>query len=352
MKIDTFTKSIFMKNNSILRTFFFICCIGIFTVSAQEKKDSIQEINTMLIQPNILKKGDTIAIVATAGILKNREEAIEKAKLLVEKWGLHVVVGKHVFNQNNHFAGTDEERVEDMQSALDNPKIKAIWVARGGYGTVRILDQLDFTKFKEHPKWIIGYSDVTALHSHMQTLGFETIHAMMPTSLEEDPEELVETIKTFKKTLFGKKITYKIPSNLLNKQGEVEGELVGGNLTLLLTMLGSKSSISTDGKILFIEEIGEYKYHIDRMLQSLKRAGYFEKCKGIVVGNMTKIKKNTTSWGASIEQLILDVVAEYNFPVLFDFPAGHEANNNALILGRKVKLKVKKTTSELDFFKK
>jgi muramoyltetrapeptide carboxypeptidase len=294
-----------------------------------------------LTTPPYLQKGDTIAIVAPAGILKNRKQIIDKAKKLVESWGLKVVYGKHMFNQNDHFAGTDEERCQDFQDALDNPSIKAIWSARGGYGSVRILDKLDFTKFKKHPKWIIGYSDITAFHNHIHNLGIETLHAMMGTSMEEDPKDLVETIATFKKALFGKKLRYEVPASQKNRVGEVSGELIGGNIAILASMLGSESQLSTDGKILFIEEIGEYKYSIDRMLQSLKRAGYFTKVKAVVVGDMTKIKRNTTPWGSSIEQLILEVVPK-NIPVLFNFPAGHEPDNRALIMGREVKLSISK----------
>ncbi|CAM1371738.1 LD-carboxypeptidase [Tenacibaculum litoreum] len=294
-----------------------------------------------LTTPPYLQKGDTIAIVAPAGILKNRKQIIDKAKKLVESWGLKVVYGKHMFNQNDHFAGTDEERCQDFQDALDNPSIKAIWSARGGYGSVRILDKLDFTKFKKHPKWIIGYSDITAFHNHIHNLGIETLHAMMGTSMEEEPKDLVETIATFKKALFGEKLRYEVPASQKNRVGEVSGELIGGNIAILASMLGSESQLSTDGKILFIEEIGEYKYSIDRMLQSLKRAGYFTKVKAVVVGDMTKIKRNTTPWGSSIEQLILEVVPK-DIPVLFNFPAGHEPDNRALIMGREVKLSISK----------
>ncbi|WP_243743929.1 S66 peptidase family protein [Tenacibaculum caenipelagi] len=302
-----------------------------------------------LITPPYLQKGDTIAMVAPAGILKNRKQVIDKAKELVESWGLKVVYGKHLFNQNDHFAGTDEERCQDFQEALDNPTIKAIWSARGGYGSVRIIDQLDFTKFKQHPKWVIGYSDITAFHNHIHNLGVETLHAMMGTSMEEKPEETIQTIATFKKALFGEELRYEVLSSKMNRVGETSGELVGGNIAILASMLGSDSQISTDGKILFIEEIGEYKYSIDRMLQSLKRAGYFTKVKAIIVGNMTKVKKNTTPWGSSIEQLILDVVPK-DIPVLFNFPAGHEPDNRALIMGRKVSLSIHKdNTSTVAF---
>lgn len=330
----------------------FVCVVLLITlyvpVFGQVQKDSISK-PMKLMQPDYLTKGDSIAIVAPAGILKNKKDIIQKAKQLAESWGLKVVIGEHVFHQENHFSGTDKERAEDMQKALDSPNIKAIWSARGGYGSVRILDKLDYTKFKETPKWIIGYSDVTAFHSHIHNMGVETIHAMMGTSMMFDETETKESIETFRKALFGESLQYEIASSKYNKEGVVEGEIVGGNLTILLTMLGSESAISTDGKILFIEEIGEYKYHIDRMLQSLKRAGVFDNLKGLVVGDMSNIKKNTTKWGSSVEQLILNAVKEYDFPVLFDFPAGHETDNRALILGRKVEMDVNKNMSKVIF---
>lgn len=289
--------------------------------------------------PSYLKKGDTVAIVAPAGILKNRKTVINNAKKLVESWGLKVVYGRNMFNQNNHFAGTDDERCQDFQDALDNPNIKAIWCARGGYGSVRILDKLDFTKFKKRPKWIIGYSDITAFHNHVNNLGIETLHALMGISLQDKVEDIPHTIETFRKAIFGDDLFYAIPSSKYNREGVISGELVGGNIAILASMLGSSSQISTDGRILFIEEIGEHKYAIDRMLQSLKRAGYFTKLKAVIVGDISKIKKNSTPWGSSIEQLILEAVPK-NIPVLFDFPAGHESDNRALIFGRKIKLTI------------
>ena len=246
-----------------------------------------------------------------------------------------------MFNQSHHFAGTDAERCQDFQDALDNSNIKAIWSARGGYGSVRILDKLDFTKFKENPKWVIGYSDITAFHNHIHNIGVETIHGMMGTSMQDKVEDISETIETLRKALFGESLIYKIAFSEYNRIGEVKGQLVGGNIAILASMLGSESQISTDGKILFIEEIGEYKYSIDRMLQSLKRAGYFTKVKAVIVGDMTKVKKNSTPWGSSIEQLILDVLPN-DIPVLFNFPAGHEPDNRALIMGKTVELVIKK----------
>tara|TARA_R110001599_G_scaffold58149_4_gene160230 strand:+ start:2019 stop:3104 length:1086 start_codon:yes stop_codon:yes gene_type:complete len=345
-KIDTFTKSIFMKMIKLLLVVFLSLFISHNQVKAQENT------NSNLITPPYLQKGDTIAIVAPAGILIDRQEVIDQAKELVESWGLHVVYGEHLFDAAGHFSATDEERTEDFQKAIDNPNIKAIWSGRGGYGTVRILDRLDFTKFRESPKWIIGYSDITALHSHLNTLGYETIHAMMGTSLGDDPEEITATIKTFKKAIFGEQLSYSLVSTKENREGSAKGQLIGGNISLLVSMLGSKSQMNAEDKILFIEEVGEYKYSIDRMLQSLKRAGFFENCKGIIVGDISKIKTNTTEWGTSIEQLILDVVAEYDFPILFHFPAGHEPDNRALIFGRMVEMNVtKKGISTLVFEK-
>ncbi len=326
--------------------FLTVFLFGIINLSAQNI--SLNKTST-LIQPPYLTAGDTVAIVAPSGILKNRIGEIEKAKVLLKSWGLHVVVGKHVFNQANHFAGTDEERCEDFQNALDNPKISAIWCARGGYGAVRILDKLDYTKFKKNPKWVIGYSDITALHSQIHNEGFESLHAMMCTSLQDDNETIKETISTFKKALFGDSLSYTLKGSSYNKTGTATGKLIGGNLSILQTMLGSKTSIDTSEKILFIEEIGEYKYHIDRLLQSLKRAGYFDSCKGVIIGDMTKIKRNTTPWGSSIEQLILDVLAEYNFPVAFNMHAGHAKDNRALILGRTVDLTVNSEHSTIIF---
>ncbi|MGS2725564.1 S66 peptidase family protein [Psychroserpens sp. BH13MA-6] len=319
-------------------TLFLICMIAHETFAQQE-----------MIQPPYLKAGDTVAIVAPSGILKNRNDEVNQAVKLLESWGLHTTVGQHVFNQANHFAGTDNERCEDFQKALDDPSVSAIWCARGGYGTVRILDKLDYTTFKKHPKWIIGYSDITALHSQVHNVGYQSIHALMCVSLTQDLNDIKETLDTFKATIFGAPVNYELKGSTYNRTGEAHGPLVGGNLTMLHTMLGSKTSIDTTGKILFIEEIGEYKYHIDRMLQSLKRAGYFDHCAGVVVGDMSKLRKNTTLWGTSVEQLILDALSEYDFPIAFNMPAGHESDNRALILGRTVSLKVEKDQALLNF---
>lgn len=323
--------------------------LGFISLGNSYALQKMKNTNT-LIQPPALQKGDTIAIVAPAGIIKlDRADVITEAKELMESWGLHVWVGKHVLAQNGHFAGTDEQRCEDLQYALDEPSIKAIWCARGGYGSVRIMDKLDYIKFLAKPKWVIGYSDITALHCQLNGLGVMSMQALMPTSLESSENRITEALKSFKKALFGEQLSYTVEPSKYNINGSVEGELVGGNLTLLSNMLGSETSLDTTNKIVFIEEIGEYAYNIDRMLQSLKRAGYFENCKGIIIGDISKVRHNTTYFGKNVYELILDVVREYKVPVLFNFPAGHEPDNRALIFGKNIALKVSEDTCTVEF---
>lgn len=331
----------------ILRLIFLF---GLFVSLNSKAQQSLKFNDNMSIateQPPYIKAGDTIAIVAPSGILLGRDGEVQQAKKLLESWGLYVVVGRNVFKKNNHFAGTDSERLADLQWAMNDPSISGIWCARGGYGTVRILDGLDFKELKKNPKWIIGYSDITALHNELNNQGIQSLHALMCVSLTKNLDEIKPSIETFKSALFGKPVNYTLKGSKYNREGFAKGQLVGGNLTILHTMLGSNSSIDTKGKILFIEEIGEYKYHIDRMLQSLKRAGYFDNCAGLVVGDMSKMRKNTTAWGSSVEQLILDALKDYDFPIAFNMPAGHEKDNRALVLGTTVELKVEKDRSLL-----
>ena len=297
-----------------------------------------------MIQLNYLQKNDTVAIVSTAR--KIDLSAIKPAIQLLESWGLNVAIGDTIGFEENQFAGNDKERIADFQRMLDNSKIKAIWCARGGYGTVRIIDQLNFTSFIKHPKWIIGYSDVTVLHNHIHHLGFETLHATMPINVEKNSKQ---SIATLKECLFGQNISYEIISSVENKIGDVTGELIGGNLSILYSLLGSKSNIITNNKILFIEDLDEYLYHIDRMLMNLKRNGYFTNLKGLIVGGMTDMRDNEIPFGKSAKEIILDIVSEYDFPVVFDFPAGHLNDNNALILGREVRLEVGKGKTKVSF---
>jgi muramoyltetrapeptide carboxypeptidase len=345
-------KAIFMiLRHSMLLLIFALNFALSETLYAQSVTDNSSEMTSKLIQPPYLKAGDTVAIVAPSGLLKNREREVQQAVDLLKSWGLHAVVGEHVFSKANHFAGTDSERCEDLQKAMDDPKISAIWCARGGYGTVRILDRLDYTTFRTNPKWVIGYSDITALHNQLHNEGFQSLHALMCVSLTKELSEVQNAINTFKVALFGKPKNYNLEGSKYNKEGVTSGQLVGGNLTMLHTMLGSNESIETTGKILFIEEIGEYKYHIDRMLQSMKRAGYFDNLSGLLVGDMSKMRKNTTLWGTSVEQLIIDALADYDFPIAFNMPAGHEKDNRALVLGQTIELKVGKENTAVVFNK-
>ncbi len=289
-------------------------------------------------------------ILATAGII-NDSTIINYGVDLLKTWGLHVKLGNYLYEQNHHFAGTDKHRLEDFQKAIDDDNIKAIWCARGGYGTVRIIDDIDFTKFKQHPKWVIGFSDVTVLHNEIHNMGIETIHAIMPSTLKPGNEEQKKAQKSLKKALFGKKIRYRVSESDYNKEGEATGQLVGGNLSILYSLLGSKSTISLENKILFIEDVGEYEYHIDRMLLNLKRNGYFEKCKGLIIGGISDIRENDVAFGKTVEEIVLDAVKEYDFPVSFEFPAGHIRDNRTLILGREISLMVKAKKAVVKFLK-
>ena len=301
------------------------------------------------IKPDYLKSGDTIAIIAPSGVLNNRNQAIENAKKLIVEWGLVPIIGKNIYKKNYHFAGNDKQRLDDLQWAFDHKNIKAIWCARGGYGSIRIIDQLSFDQFKKYPKWLIGYSDITVLHNKLNNLGFETIHGMMAVNMEENQKEINESIESLKNCLFGELKSYHINNNKYNRIGKSSGILVGGNLTLLVAQLGSSSEIDTKDKILFIEEIGEYKYHIDRMLQSLKRAGFFDNCNGVLIGDMSEIKINSPSWGSSVNELIYDVLKPYKFPISFGIQSGHLKHNESLIFGRNIDLDVKASKTIISF---
>ncbi len=293
---------------------------------------------------NYLEKGNTIAIVSTARKVSKME--LEPAMVLLRQWGLQVVLGKTIGAEDHQFAGDDELRASDFQEMLDNTEIKAIWCAKGGYGTVRIIDQLDFSKFKKQPKWIIGYSDITVLHSQIHNFGIETLHAQMPVGIETKTEASSNSIQ---QVIFGESYTISIPSEKNNKNGKVSSQLVGGNLSILYSLCGSPSALNTDGKILFIEDLDEYLYHIDRMLYSLKRNGMFDKLSGLIVGGMSQMNDNTIPYGKTPEEMILEICKEYDFPIAFNFPAGHREDNQALIMGREVKLEVNSENVILKF---
>ncbi|PIZ08958.1 MAG: LD-carboxypeptidase [Flavobacteriaceae bacterium CG_4_9_14_0_8_um_filter_34_30] len=298
-----------------------------------------------MIRPSFLKKGDKVAIVSTAR--KVSLEELQPALQLLKSWQLEAIIGKTIGAEEHQFSGNDALRAEDFQCMLNNPEIKAIWCARGGYGTVRIIDLLDFNEFKKHPKWIIGYSDVTVLHSHLHVLGFESLHAQMPVDINNKSEATIETLR---QALFGEEYVIGcVAKDAQTKVGIARGQLVGGNLSILYSLCGSPSAIDTKGKILFIEDLDEYLYHIDRMLQNLKRNGYFENLAGFIVGGMAKMNDNTIPFGKTAEEIIAETVSGYNFPVCFGFPAGHMEDNQAIILGREVVLEVGEWKTSLAF---
>lgn len=299
---------------------------------------------TTMITPAYLQKGDTIVILATAR--KNIDDNLKPTINLLKSWGLEVVIGSTIGLDNNQLAGTDEQRAADFQKQMDNPNIKAIWCARGGYGTVRMIDLLDFTQFKQNPKWIVGFSDVTVLHNHLNTLGYKSIHGTMPVSIATTAPE---SITTLKKALFGEPLTYQINPSPMNRFGKATGELVGGNLSILYSLFGSKSAIDCTDKILFIEDLDEYLYHIDRMMMNLKRNGCLESIKGIIVGGMTKMKDNDIPWGKNANEIVQDIAQKYNIPILYNFPAGHVKDNRALIMGNVVSLDVNENGGKVVF---
>lgn len=331
-----------------LVTGFSLLCIAFGTLGLNAQNDVQREVTRDLVRPPYLKKGDTIMILAPAGKVKDKK-ALDAGIELANHWGLVVFFGNHLLSQDNSFAGTDKERLEDLQKALNDPGIKAIWAARGGYGLVRIIDDLDFSMFKQHPKWVIGYSDITVLHNKLHEMGYQSIHGQMPLTLNLEEPLQRESIQTLYQSLFGKNIQYKLRSSEFNRKGESSGQLVGGNLSIVYSMLGSDTNLNTAGKILFIEDVGEALYHVDRMMISLKRAGYFENCEGLIVGNI-KLKPNKNNpFGKSLEEVILEATEGTDFPIVFDFPAGHIDDNRSLPLGSYIDVKVNKNKSKIRF---
>lgn len=262
--------------------------------------------------------------------------AIDDAVKLLQSWGLNVILGETVNSSWHQFAGTDELRTSDMQRFLDDPSVKAIFAARGGYGTIRIIDSLDFTKFSDNPKWIIGFSDITVLHSHIYAcFQIQTIHGQMPLTFQDGSKISLDTLR---KALFNEKVDYAFESLVENRSGKGSGILIGGNLTLLIMMSGSVSEPDYEGKILFLEDVGEYFYSLDRMMWNLKRAGKLAGLRGLIIGGFTELKDNDIPFGQTAEQIIMNHVHAYDYPVCFNFPAGHIEDNRALIFGREVSL--------------
>ena len=287
-----------------------------------------------------LKSGDTIALISTARKVSKKE--LNFAVKLLESWGLKVSFGKNLFEVAHQFAGSVEQRSHDLQQALNDENVKAVFFVRGGYGSVQVVDHIDWSSFQNAPKWLIGYSDITVFHSHIhQNFGIPTLHAAMPITFPKNAESSLENLR---KVLFGEKVSYQIKTYPFNRKGLAEAEIIGGNLSILYSLLASESQMNTDGKILFIEDLDEYLYHIDRIMQALKRAGMLKNLAGLIIGGMSDMNDNTIPFGKTAEEIIRDVVSEYNYPVAFGFPAGHIDDNNPIILGDKMMLNVGDTT--------
>ena len=301
----------------------------------------------MIATPPYLNKGDVIGIVCPSGFMPV-EKASECIRVLNEEWGFQTKVGKTLGNQFNYFSGTDEERLNDFQQMLDDDEAKAILCARGGYGLSRIIDKIDFKKFKKQPKWIIGYSDVTILHSHLYSNYYiSSIHAPMAAAFN-DAGYINRFVESLRHALEGKKLKYSCDPHEFNKKGEAIGELIGGNLTLLAHLAGTDSDIKTRGRILFLEDVGEYLYNIDRMMYQLKRSGKLSRLAGLIVGGFTDNKDTDRPFGQTAYEIIHDAVKEYDYPICYGFPVSHEKENYALKIGVGYKLEVRKSKVVLE----
>lgn len=284
--------------------------------------------------PSFLKKGDKIGIVAPARSI-SKEELLSSFEIIRNN-GYDIVYSDSLFAVKNQYAGSDKTRAKNLQHMLDDNDIKAIMFARGGYGSVRIIDKLDFSKFLEHPGWLVGYSDMTVFHNHInKNLDIQTLHASMPINFAENTDEALDSLFN---VLMGKMPEYIFDKHPLNKKGSAEGILAGGNLSVLYSLLGSDSFPDLNGTVLFLEDIDEYLYHIDRMMMGFKRAGKLENIAGLLIGGMTNMNDNTIPFGKTAEEIIRETIDEYNYPVYFGFPAGHMADNKALVMGGKVNI--------------
>jgi len=288
-----------------------------------------------MLKPNYLKSGDKIAIICTARFADKSN--IEFAINLLEKWQLQPVLGSSIGLKHHQFGGTDAERAKDLQNQINNPDIKAIWCAKGGYGTTRILDEIDFSPFLEQSKWLIGYSDVTALHLQLQYLECCSLHAQMPVNLKN---KSLKTIESLKQSLFKKPYKICYDSKFPSQAGHAKGKLIGGNLSVLYSVLGSKAVPNFKDKILFIEDLDEYLYHIDRMMLNLYRSGILKQLKGLIVGSLSDMNDNSTPFGQTAEEIIAHYTKGFNIPVAYDCPVGHGIENLTLTLGADIELSV------------
>lgn len=293
----------------------------------------------MIQIPKYLQQGDTIGLVCPSGYLPAANSAT--CINVLRDWGFDVIVGKTMSGQHHYFSGTDDERLADLQKMLDNPDVKAILCGRGGYGLSRIIDRLDFSTFIKHPKWVIGFSDITLLLTHVfQQYNTASIHAPMAAAFNNDGYKK-QYVQSLRSMLMGKTNKYSCPSHLLNRNGAAKGRLIGGNLTMLTHLIGSNSAFaSTNGCILFIEDVGEYIYKIDRMFIQLKRCGWLAGLAGLIVGGFTDMKDTTITFGKSIESIIAEHLVGTNYPVCFNFPVGHQTENFALKIGGEYCLEV------------
>lgn len=284
-----------------------------------------------MILPPFLKKGDRVAITAPARSVTRQEMA--NAIETLTGWGLKVVEGEHLYSVYNQFAGNDMERAADLQRFLDDESIRAVFCARGGYGTIRIINYLDFTNFCKNPKWIVGYSDVTVLHQVInQTFGIVTIHGSMPVHFPPPGRE-TDSIRTLQALLFGEMPVIRFPSHPLNRPGNFSGQIAGGNLSLIYSMRGTAYDIDSADKVLFLEDIDEYLYHIDRMMMNMKLGEKLSNLSGLIIGGMSEMKDNLIPFGKDAYTIISEAAAEYGFPVIFGFPAGHLEPNLAFPMG-------------------
>ena len=276
------------------------------------------------------------------------ENLLIDAVALLEKWGLRVRIGKNALKQNGPFAGSDRERLSDLQEMTNDNDIKAVISSRGGYGVSKIISRIDFSALKENPKWFAGFSDITVLHMWLnEVCGVMSIHGEMPLNFN-NPERTSKTFLSLKRALFGNLDSTEWEGTFI-RAGDVKGEVTGGNLSLVYSLSGTIAEPSTEGKILFIEEVGEYYYHIDRMLTSLKMAGKLDGISALLVGGMNKIEEAKIPWGRSIEETIYDIVSEYAYPVYFNFPAGHVSDNRAFYIGRQARIDVKDKKAVLKY---